>query len=144
MSIRLLDYRAVQIAFRPNNELIKYLENIETLEQLPGINYVPLFHGSDADEDEKTEFLIHFDFTLDFKKSEDDHTGLFKLDFVARFKSSIEITQEFMDSNFPRVNAPAISYPFLRAFVNNFFINAGYNPVLLPTYNFTKSVQSNE
>lgn len=136
MSIKLLGYKAFQVVFRPSGELIDYLEGIDKLESIPTIQYASIFPDEVVDE-----FLIHFDFSFDDKELVKDGSGLFKIDFVARFKSEDPITQEFKDSHFPRVNAPAIAYPFLRAFVNNFFINAGYNPVLLPTYNFTKPNQ---
>ena len=53
-----------------------------------------------------------------------------------------DIDEKFKESNFPIINAPAIAYPFLRAFVSNFFVSSGYYPILLPTYNFTKFKKS--
>ncbi|WP_224964775.1 protein-export chaperone SecB [Acinetobacter guillouiae] len=143
MSIRLLDYRAIQVIFRPNSNLIDYLNEIQdrTID-LPAIAYHAIFP-----EGQNSEFLIHFDFDLNIKdemSKDSEDLGILKFDFIARFASDVEITQQFKESHFPSVNAPAIAYPFLRAFVNNFFINSGYNPVLLPTYNFTKSVQERD
>ncbi|KAA8733905.1 hypothetical protein F4V57_07600 [Acinetobacter qingfengensis] len=141
MSIRLLDYRAVRVHFIPSQALLEYFDEMqEEQAALPSIYYNSIFPETE-DEDEN-DFLVHF--KLDIKAplpegKEDD--GILKVDFIARFSSKNPITQEFKDSNFPKVNAPAIAYPFIRAFVNNFFINSGYDPVLLPTYNFTKSVQ---
>lgn len=141
MSIRLLDYRAVQVHFIPSPALLEYFEDMQQEQvALPSIYYNAIF--PETSEEDKNDFLIHF--KLDIKAplpEENDDDGVLKVDFIARFSSKEPITQEFKDSNFPRVNAPAIAYPFIRAFVNNFFINSGYNPVLLPTYNFTKSVQ---
>lgn len=37
---------------------------------------------------------------------------------------------------FAKINAPAIAYPFLRAYIANFFISSGYNALMLPTINF--------
>lgn len=142
MSIRLLDYRAIQVVFRPSASLIEYLDGIhEERVELPAISYHAIFP-----ETQENEFLIHFelDLNINVEESQNDDDGRLKIDFIARFTSDSEITQQFKDSHFPRVNAPAIAYPFLRAFVNNFFINSGYNPVLLPTYNFTKSVQEKD
>lgn len=138
MSIRLLDYRAVQVHFIPSVALLDYFEDMqEEKVSLPSISYNPVF----PDESDN-EFLIHFiiDITAPLNNDENDD-GVFKINFIARFLSNEPITQDFIESPFPRVNAPAIAYPFMRAFVNNFFVNSGYNPVLLPTYNFTKSVQ---
>ncbi len=141
MSIRLLDYRAVQVHFIPSPALLEYFEDMQEEQvALPSIYYNAIF--PETSEEDKNDFLIHF--KLDIKAplpEENEDDGVLKVDFIARFSIKEPITQEFKDSNFPRVNAPAIAYPFIRAFVNNFFINSGYNPVLLPTYNFTKSVQ---
>lgn len=140
MSIRLLDYRAVQVQFIPSVALINYFEEMqEDNATLPSISYNAIFPEEGEDDN---EFLIHFKINITSPLSEEeDDDGIFNIDFIARFSSKSPITQEFKDSNFPKVNAPAIAYPFIRAFVNNFFINSGYSPVLLPTYNFTKSVQ---
>lgn len=141
MSIKLLDYRAVQVHFIPSQALLEYFEDMQEEQvALPSIYYNAIF--PETSEEDKNDFLIHF--KLDIKApllEENEDDGVLKVDFIARFSSKEPITQEFKDSNFPRVNAPAIAYPFIRAFVNNFFINSGYNPVLLPTYNFTKSIQ---
>lgn len=138
MSIKLLHYRAVQVHFIPSEALFNYFEDMqEDRAVLPSITYNAVFPDM-----AENDFFIHFklDLKAPFSYNTDDD-GVFEIDFIARFQSKIPITQEFKDSNFPKVNAPAIAYPFIRAFVNNFFVNSGYNPVLLPTYNFTKSVQ---
>lgn len=146
MSIKLLDYRAIRVNFIPTVALLEYFGKMQEEEvDLPSISYMPVF--PEQDDEEEDVFLIHFRINITPPSSDSDDTkededkGIFQTDFIARFLSIKPLTQEFKDSNFPKVNAPAIAYPFIRAFVNNFFINAGYDPVLLPTYNFTKSVQ---
>nr|WP_181717008.1 protein-export chaperone SecB [Psychrobacter sp.]QJS05581.1 hypothetical protein [Psychrobacter sp.] len=138
MSIRLLDYRALKIIFTPSENLLNYLYSFSEIgEDIPSISYEAVFP-----EDDKNIFFIHFNIAIN--KADEDHGnfGNLEIDFLARFSHEIEITEKFKDSHFPRVNAPAIAYPFLRAFVNNLFVNAGYETVLLPTYNFTKSVKN--
>src|SRR5690606_31083096 len=106
-------------------------------EDLPSISYQAVFP-----EDDKNIFFIHFNIAI--SKTDEDHSdfGNLEIDFLARFSHKTEITEKFKESHFPKVNAPAIAYPFLRAFVSNLFVNAGYDSVLLPTYNFTKSVKN--
>ena len=58
------------------------------------------------------------------------------LKYTATFQLSETITDKFMESPFPRVNAPAIAYPFLRSFIGTFLLNAGYDPIMLPSVNF--------
>ncbi len=38
--------------------------------------------------------------------------------------------------NFLNISAPTILYPFIRAFVSNFSLQSGMNPILIPTINF--------
>ncbi|AWB68952.1 hypothetical protein C2869_06965 [Saccharobesus litoralis] len=59
-----------------------------------------------------------------------------ELQYFAEFDLDSPIDQEFMDSSFPHVNAPAIAYPYLRSTVSTVCLNSGYNPVILPTINF--------
>ncbi|MRA09683.1 hypothetical protein F4T81_03520 [Acinetobacter nosocomialis] len=144
MSIKLLDYRAVRVHFIPSVALLSYLEDMqEENAPLPSIAYTAVF-PEEGDEVEDNDFLIHFKINLTAPQDENEEDdGILKIDFISRFTSKTPITEEFKKSNFPKVNAPAIAYPFMRSFINNFFINAGYDPVLLPTYNFTKSIQDN-
>lgn len=49
-----------------------------------------------------------------------------------------ELTDEFKNSSFPVINAPAIAFPYLRAFISNFTLQAGKLPVILPSINFVE------
>lgn len=52
------------------------------------------------------------------------------------FETNEDITEEFRRSDFPHINAPAIAFPFLRAFIGNLTLGAGYRPTVLPSVNF--------
>ena len=71
------------------------------------------------------------------------HEGEFKISvkYSAWFLTSEDFNEEFLNSEFALVNAPAIAYPFLRSFISNLTLNAGYHPVILPTVNFVKLYQ---
>jgi preprotein translocase subunit SecB len=49
-----------------------------------------------------------------------------------------KITEEFKLSPFPKINAPAIAFPYLRAFISNLTLQSGIDPVILPSLNFIK------
>lgn len=137
MTIRLLDYRATNILFKPSPSLLEYLYNInENKEDFLYISFSDIYP-----EDDRNTFFISF--SVQIKKDDivngKEIFGCFEVDFLARFYNINYINKEFKESIFPKINAPAIAYPFLRSFVNSFFINSGYNSVLLPTYNFAKS-----
>ena len=81
---------------------------------------------------ETTKFVIIFDIDL-----KDKHFDLdFQVSFV--FTTENEIDEEFKFSNFPKINAPAIAFPFIRSYVSNFTLQSGFDPVILPSINFVK------
>lgn len=57
--------------------------------------------------------------------------------YESKFITDSPIDHEFKQGDFPYVNAPAIAYPFLRAFVSNLTLNAGYVVLMLPSVNFS-------
>lgn len=67
-----------------------------------------------------------------------DKDKLFNLQVkaVADFQIIGEIGSVIYES-FINVNAPAIAYPYLRAFVSNLVLQAGMNPIIMPPVNFT-------
>ena len=81
---------------------------------------------------EKNNFKIVF-----FLNIEDKNFDL-NIDAVFSFTTDEKITEDFKQSHFPRINAPAIAYPYLRAYVSNLTLQSGTNPVMLPTINFVK------
>ena len=56
--------------------------------------------------------------------------------FLAEFKVDSEVNEDFKKSKFPFVNAPAIAYPFFRAFVASTLVNNGLEVHYLPSVNF--------
>ncbi|MDC5615323.1 protein-export chaperone SecB [Acinetobacter baumannii] len=67
-----------------------------------------------------------------------EHKSGYHLDtiFLAEFKVDSDINDEFKSSKFPFVNAPAIAYPFFRAFIANTLVNCGLEVMYLPSVNF--------
>lgn len=71
----------------------------------------------------------------------------FDLSLESIFKFEViegTIDEEFMSSNFPKINAPAIAFPYLRAFISNLTLQAGFEPVILPSINFVQLQGSKE
>ncbi|GGK59056.1 protein-export chaperone SecB [Rufibacter glacialis] len=73
-----------------------------------------------------------------------DSQGLLELNTqsTAIFASTREVDEEFLESHFARVNAPAIAYPFLRAFISTLTLNSGLAPIILPAFNFMNSLEN--
>lgn len=56
--------------------------------------------------------------------------------YLARFETREDITEDFKQSQFPGMNAPAIGFPYLRAYMSQVLLLSGYKPTLIPTINF--------
>lgn len=54
----------------------------------------------------------------------------------SHFETNLQIDDEFKNSSFVKISAPAIAFPYIRTFVSNVTLNCGYNPIILPSYNF--------
>jgi preprotein translocase subunit SecB len=93
------------------------------------LRYSPVYHA-----DRPNEFAVLFDLKLPL-----DETNQLFISYLAVFETAEEITDEFKKSHFPRVNAAAVAYPYLRAFVGQFSVLAGFNLHTLPIRNFVKS-----
>ncbi|PKK36552.1 hypothetical protein BWI96_11905 [Siphonobacter sp. SORGH_AS_0500] len=113
-----------------HNELITM-----TLERAPeardtrsfNVNHEPVYHAEN-----QRLFSVLFDLSIQAP------TVTIDIVYQSIFTCDEDITQEFKESYFPKVNAPAIAYPFLRAFVGTITLNAGIEPVILDTMNFTQ------
>lgn len=122
------------------------------------IDLEPLLNEDELDIDEDEDF----DFRLDFSAHRPDNEDIrdtfavaFKaiiqypsesvqcsVIFLAQFKTDEDFEDEYLKSKFALINAPAIGYPFLRAFIANTLVNAGYEAIMLPTINFVKLYQA--
>jgi preprotein translocase subunit SecB len=58
---------------------------------------------------------------------------------VGVFSVDGEIDEEFKNSDFVNLNAPAILYPFVRSFITNISTNSGFSPIIIPAVNFSEA-----
>lgn len=86
------------------------------------------------------EFKVIFNLNIG-----DNRNGNFtiKCKYVTIFITDIEIEDEFLKSAFVRENSLAIAFPYLRSFVMSLTANAGIQPFILPTYNFSSARKNN-
>jgi len=110
-------------------------------EQLPDIekaafnfSYQPIFTP-----DESSQFGVLFKLKLSC-----DSSFSIQLNALAKFQCEQALKEEFMTSHFPKINAPAIAFPYLRSFIANLMLNAGYPPLHLPSVNFVQLVEEEE
>ena len=83
-------------------------------------------------EEEKRRFDLFFEINIKDKDFD------FNIIMLFIFELDDDITEEFKISDFPKINAPAIAFPYLRAFISNVTLQSGFNPVMLPSINFVE------
>ena len=74
--------------------------------------------------------------------SKDDDTNI-RCCFIGYCSCDNAISKGFLESGFASINAPAILFPFIRSYISTITINAGLNPIILPTINFA-GIQENK
>lgn len=86
---------------------------------------------------ENKRFFVCFDLTLN-----DPRYDLFTEVIYPFNVIDGGIDETFIASHFPRVNAPAIAFPYLRAMISNITLQAGLKPVMLPSINFAEAKEN--
>jgi len=84
-------------------------------------------------EDSINTFEIIFNLKIQVGKDR-----ILTVKYISEFEADQDITEEDRTSHFFFINAPAIAYPFLRAYIANFMLSSGFNPEILPSINFVK------
>jgi preprotein translocase subunit SecB len=79
------------------------------------------------------------EFNLHLLNADNEENFDLKIKAIGVFKTEETITKEFKDSDFVKINSPAIVFPYLRSFVTTIISNSGYHTVILPAFNFAKS-----
>lgn len=85
-------------------------------------------------DDKKSEFAIFFNLIL----TNENEEPFLKLKSAFYYETDKEIEEEFKESSFVKISAPAIAFPYLRTFISNFTLNSGHKPIMLPSINFIK------
>lgn len=70
------------------------------------------------------------------KISNKDNTIHIEVDIVGIFKFEKDIPEE-MKENFFKCNAPALLFPYVRAYISSLTSLSGINPIILPTINLS-------
>jgi len=130
MKIQLTDWKIVNMTFALLKEENKREENNFNLESA---NYF-------AEEDDDNDKAFGVAFSIEVK----DKLFDLNLEAVFNFETDEVISEAFKLSAFPKINAPAIGFPYLRAFISNVTLQSGFEPVILPSINFVKLSEEKE
>ena len=76
-------------------------------------------------------------FPMEVLIENEDKSLRIQVGIIGVFESDVDITKE---KSFIEVSAPAIIFPYIRAYVSNLTSMSGIQPILLPTYNMSKNV----
>ena len=76
-------------------------------------------------------------FPMEVLIENEDKSLRIQVGIIGIFESDVDLTKE---KSFVEVSAPAIIFPYIRAYVSNLTSMSGIQPILLPTYNMTKNV----
>lgn len=126
MKLMLKDYKVVNLNFEILSE-----QNIE--------DQFNLKVGQMFSEEEKEK-----SFGIAFIVEIMNNSYKIKLEMRFFFESDEIIDDNFKKSSFPKVNAPAIAFPYLRAYISNLTMQSGFTPLLLPSINFVEFAGSNQ
>ena len=65
-------------------------------------------------------------------------------DYEAIFQTDTILNEELVKTEkFLHINAPAIAYPYVRAFISNVLLVSNLDPAILPVINFQKLFENN-
>ncbi len=86
-----------------------------------------------SDDEENNTFGVAFKLNINDRSFDLIIEAFFNFEIVDEKR-----TEDFKLSSFPKINAPAIAFPYLRAFVSNLTLQSGLEPVILPSINFVQ------
>ncbi len=127
------------LAIRPKSFAVKSLK-VDTLQNIGGdfdATDKPVSLKISSEQIDKTDVAI----ILSVRLMLADNLAM-EVGYSVVFEASdtevndFELDAEILKDQFFTVNAPAIAYPFLRAFIATFCVNAGYPAKMLPAINF--------
>jgi preprotein translocase subunit SecB len=86
--------------------------------------------------DSPNHFIKVFKVDLTFDSPEFDEIYDLRLEYHVVFECSLNVTEEFFQTDFAKISASAIGFPYVRAFISTFSVQAGIPPLILPSINF--------
>ncbi|WP_418551477.1 protein-export chaperone SecB [Prevotella sp.] len=126
MKIQLKGWKIKNLSFKMNDKVTRISKK----------NSFNLSIGHSFPEDSINEFGIGF--IINIKDVEFRVT----LEMLFFFQVDQVIDEQFKQSDFINVNAPAIAFPYVRSYISNLTLQSGFDPIILPSVNFVKLNES--
>lgn len=126
MKIQLKGWKIKNLSFKMNDKAMRVSKR----------NSFNLSIGHSFPEDSVNEFGIGFIISIK------DEEFRISLEMLFIFQVDQVIDEQFKQSDFIKVNAPAIAFPYVRSYISNLTLQSGFNPIILPSVNFVKLSES--
>ena len=120
---RFLDFKVVKSIYQIDTQKFKQGGKLDVNFKFP------------AELDSAQKNLIPF--PMEVLIENEDKSLRIQVGIIGIFESDVDLTKE---KSFVEISAPAIIFPYIRAYVSNLTSMSGIQPILLPTYNMTKNV----
>jgi len=127
-----------QLAIKLHHTKVQELKIFNSSEDDNG-NELDISFSNTFNESSKREFDLTFEIKIVHKDKK-----VFDIKYSSTFITNIDITEEFKNSHFPIVNAPAIAFPFVRAYISTLMTLSGYDSLILPTINFAEAFEKQQ
>lgn len=75
-------------------------------------------------------------FQIAFKVKLDNIRYVLDAEIIYNFIADEDLPKDFKDSDFIKINAPAIAFPYLRSYITMLTMQSGFGSVILPSINF--------
>lgn len=125
---RLKDYKITQSHFNINPENISATDNMAI--EIKRENLL-----------NESESLFKLDMSVNMSDEKGNINISTKIEGLFEFDSDLDETQK---NNFFDINAPAILYPYVRAYISSLTSLSGFNHIILPTINFAARSEKNK
>ena len=129
MNIQLKEWKVRNLSFKVNDKSLQE-ENKNNSFNLSLGNFFP--------ENNPKEFGVGFRINI----KDDDFTILLEMVFL--FNLNEKVDEKFKQSDFIKINAPAIAFPYVRSYISNLTLQSGFQPIILPSVNFVKLAADNK
>ncbi|QER39250.1 hypothetical protein F2A31_05850 [Acinetobacter suaedae] len=132
MKFSILDYKVLQFVFRADDQIIRFFNKPKKSDILPVKVKIVIPNEEEASG---KEFLLIFRIDAkDFLGELED--GFFQLHFVVRFGAEEIIPENFDKTDWLESSLTEKGFPLVVSWLNNFFVNSGYNTYFTNNYHF--------
>jgi preprotein translocase subunit SecB len=126
MNIQLINWFVNELTIKAKHISTK---NVESVSVKQNENQFSFSYGNGVDPSHKA-------FQIAFKVRLDNVRYNLEAEVIYNFSTNEVFSEDFKNSDFIKINAPAIAFPYLRSYITLITMQSGYESVVLPSINF--------